>query len=99
MYIVLALIVAAAIGIAAHLVLPGRHLRGVTLSTAIAVGSAAVVYAAMTWIAGEQSVWTWVAAVAAPAAIAFAATAALSAVRRRRDAAELMRLGLEPAAR
>ncbi|WP_156762033.1 hypothetical protein [Microbacterium karelineae] len=92
MYILLALIVAAAAGTAAHFALPGRDLRGATLPAAIAVGSAAVIYAALTWTLGESSGWTWLIALIAPAAISVAATLAIVNARRRADAAERERL-------
>ncbi|WP_110588678.1 hypothetical protein [Microbacterium suaedae] len=92
MYILLALIVAAAVGTAAHFTLPGRDLRGSTLPAAIAVSSAAAIYAVSTWTLGEASVWTWVVSLIAPAVIAVGATLGIVAARRRADAAERERL-------
>lgn len=87
MYILLALIVAAALGTVAHFALPHRDRRGPVLTPAIQVASAAAVYAVCTWTLGEASMWTWLASLAGPVVIAVTATLWLSSARGRRDAA------------
>lgn len=94
MYILLALIAAAALGVGAHFLLPSRDLRGSTVTPAIAVGVAAAVYAVLTWILGEASVWTWVLSIVLPIVTAVLATLALTARRTRSDAALREELGI-----
>lgn len=92
MYILLALIVAAALGTAAHFALPHRDRRGPVLTPAIQVASAAVVYAVCTWTLGEANGWTWLASLVGPIVFAVAATLWLSAARVRHDEARRVEL-------
>ncbi|WP_029150972.1 hypothetical protein [Microbacterium indicum] len=89
MHILLALVFAAAVGAGLHYLLPARDLRGVLLAPAVAVGSAAAIYAGLTWVWGEASWLTWLSALVAPIAIAIAWLLVSTAVRRRSDAAFL----------
>ncbi|WP_221585236.1 hypothetical protein [Microbacterium sp. G2-8] len=94
MYILLALIVAAAVGVVAHFTLPGRELRGSLLAPSFAVASAAAIYAVLTWVLGESSGWTWAISLVAPAVLAVAGTLLVTRARRRRDAADRARLSI-----
>lgn len=93
MYILLALIAAAVLGIAVHFSVPRRSERGVILTPALCVATAAVVYSALTWLQwGEGNVWLWVVTLGAAVAVSVAVTAAVGIARARRDAAERERL-------
>lgn len=95
MYILLALIGAAVLGIAVHHLLPRRDLRGAALAPLVAVAAAAALYAALTWLGlGEDDVWQWVATLAGALVASLAVTALLTRARAARDAADRRRLGL-----
>lgn len=93
MYILLALIGAAALGIALHYALPHRGTRGVILTPGIAALVAAAVYAALTWLGwGEANIWLWVWTFAGSLVISAVVTVALGIARTRHDDAERRRL-------
>lgn len=93
MYIVLALIIAAALGIVLHFALPHRADRGVILTPGVAVAVAAAAYALLTWLQwGEGNVWLWIVTLAAAVVASGAVTVIVGARRARHDAAERRRL-------
>ncbi|QMU97701.1 hypothetical protein FVO59_11090 [Microbacterium esteraromaticum] len=95
MYILLALIAACSLGVALHFGMPRRELRGVAVTPAVATATTAAVYTIMQWMgAGEGDVWLWVVSIGAGLGLAAASTAALTAQRTRRDAAEKQSLGI-----
>lgn len=95
MYIVLALIAAAVLGIAAHFAAPHRQERGVILVPGVSVAVAAVVYAALTWLGwGEGNVWLWVATLGAAVVVSVVVALLVGIARSRHDAAERRRLGI-----
>jgi len=95
MYIVLALIAAAVLGIALHFSLPHRADRGVILTPGISVAAAAAVYALLTWLQwGEANLWLWVVTLIAAGAVSAVATIVIGSRRTSRDAAERKRLGI-----
>lgn len=95
MYILLALIAAAAIGVGLHFLLPHRGERGALLTPGAAVATAAAVYSALTWAQwGEDNIWLWGATLVACAAAAAAVTVFVGARRTRRDAEARRRAGI-----
>jgi len=95
MYILLALIAACALGIAVHFLLPERELRGAALVPGIATALAAIVYTGLQWAGlAETSIWLWLASVVGSVVLAGAAGAAITASRRRSDAAKKAALGI-----
>lgn len=95
MYILLALVGACALGIAAHFVLPGRELRGVVVTPAIATAAAAVLYTALQWAGvGEGDALLWLVSVLGAVVVAVVATLAIVASRRRSDAVAQAALGI-----
>ncbi|WP_105565396.1 hypothetical protein [Microbacterium halophytorum] len=95
MYILLALIAAAAIGIGLHFLLPHRDERGAVLTPGVAVAVAAAAYSGLTWAQwGEGNVWLWVVTLVASAAAAAAVTFVLASRRTRHDAEERRRAGI-----
>lgn len=95
MLILLALIAAAALGIAVHYTLPHRSTRGVALAPAVATATAAVVYTALQWAGqGEGSVWLWVASIGLPVVASCVVVGALSRARLAHDQRERVRLNI-----
>lgn len=95
MYILLAIIAGAVIGAGVHLGVKDRAARGVLLSGAVGAASAAVLYAACTWLGlGEANVWTWVISIAGSAVLALGVTVAVTRTRLAHDARERVRLGI-----
>ncbi|WOQ70313.1 hypothetical protein RYJ27_03630 [Microbacterium limosum] len=95
MFIVLALVVAAAIGLALHWGMPGRDLRGAAVAPLFAAGVAGVVWTALTWAGlSEADLLLWLIGLAVPAALTVAFVAALTRVRSAHDARERARLGI-----
>lgn len=93
MQILLALIVGAGLGIAAHFSVAGRDTRGSVLAPMIGAVVGGAVWLALTWAGlGIDSPWIWVASFAAPAIVVFPALIALTRVRRSRDERERKRL-------
>jgi hypothetical protein len=95
MQIVLALLIAAAIGAGVHFLLPHRSTRGVVLAPMIAAAVGGIVWTALTWAGlGIDNPWIWLAAVIAPIVVTVPAVLLISAARVRGDARERTRLGL-----
>jgi hypothetical protein len=95
MQIVLALLIAAAIGAGVHFLLPHRSTRGVVLAPMIAAAVGGVVWTALTWAGlGIENPWIWLAAIVAPIVVTVPAVLLISAARVRGDARERARLGL-----
>lgn len=95
MYILLALIAACSLGVVLHFLLPGRDLRGAAVTPAIATAASAAIYTGMQWAGiAETSFWLWLASTAGALALAGVATVALTASRRRSDAAAKQALGI-----
>lgn len=95
MYILLALIAACVLGIAAHFALPGREVRGVALTPALATALSAIAYTGLQWLGiGEDSIWLWLASVIGAVVVAAAVAATISGVRRRTDAEAKTALGI-----
>ncbi|MEZ3158229.1 hypothetical protein AB1K56_15025 [Microbacterium sp. BWR-S6Y] len=88
MQILLGLLVGAVIGLAAHVALPGRDLRGAALAPFAGAAAAAVAWTALTWTGLGDSPLVWVVAVLAPAATVFALIPLVSRARRARDDAD-----------
>ncbi|MBA8817326.1 putative membrane protein YeaQ/YmgE (transglycosylase-associated protein family) [Microbacterium halimionae] len=86
MDILLAFILGATLGLAAHFVLPGRHLRGAALMPLVGSVTGGAVWLALTWLGlTSASFLLWAAAVVVPAAVVFAATVLLTRSRVARD--------------
>ncbi|MFJ4224606.1 hypothetical protein [Microbacterium sp. NPDC089695] len=95
MYILLALIGACALGIAAHFAVPGRELRGVALTPAIATAVSAIAYTGLQWLGlAEDNILLWLASVLGAVVVAAIATALIVAIRRRTDAEAKAALGI-----
>ncbi|OZD46327.1 hypothetical protein CH252_21995 [Rhodococcus sp. 06-1477-1B] len=95
MQILLGLILGAVIGLAAHVALPHRHLRGAALAPLAGAAAAAIVWTTSTWVGlGVDSPVLWIVAVLAPAVTAFALVTLLSRSRVARDNADRARLGV-----
>jgi len=93
--ILLGLIVGAVVGLAAHVVLPHRQLRGAALAPFAGAASAAIVWTALTWAGlGIDSPVLWLVVVLAPVATTFSLVPALSRARLNRDAADRAELGI-----
>lgn len=95
MYILLALVGACALGIGLHFLLPGRELRGVVVTPAIATAASGAIYTLMQWAGvAETDVWLWVASAGGGLLLALAATALITGIRRAADARTAQRLGI-----
>lgn len=95
MYILLALIAACALGIGVHYLIPDRTLRGVAVVPAIATAASALIYTVMQWSGiGQENGWLWLVSIGGALVIAAVAGFALTASRRRSDAAKRAALGI-----
>lgn len=95
MYILLAIIAACALGIAVHFAVPSRDLRGLAVAPAVATAVAAAGYTVGQWSGlGEDSLWLWLIAIGGGLVLSVVATVALTAIRRRSDAAQRVALGI-----
>ena len=95
MLILLALIFAAAAGIAVHFLLPKRSTRGAALAPLVSTAVAAVLYTSMTWLGlTENNPLLWAIALIAPVLITVIFIGALSRARDAHDARERIRLHL-----
>lgn len=95
MLIVLALVAAAAIGLALHFTLPLRGTRGVALAPLLESAIAALIYTSLTWLGlAESNPWLWVAAIAIPAAVTAVVVFVVSRARAAHDERERVRLKL-----
>ena len=93
MQILLAFIVGAVIGAAAHFLVPGRGTRGVALGPVIGAAAAGLVWMIVTWAGvGLDSPWLWLSAFVAPAVVAYPALVILSRTRTAHDARERAQL-------
>jgi hypothetical protein len=95
MEIALALVIAAAIGIAVHFALPHRQSRGAVIAPMTAAAAGAVAWMALTWAGlGTDNPWIWLASVVVPAAVSAALVLIVGRARVRGDLHERARLGL-----
>lgn len=95
MLIVLALVAAAAIGLALHFALPLRDTRGVALAPLLEAATAALIYTSLTWLGlAEDNPWLWVASIAIPAVVTAVVVFVVSRARAARDDRERIRLKL-----
>lgn len=95
MLILLALVVAVALGIAMHYGTPDPHGRGVVLVPAISTATAAVVWGSMTWMGfAESNFWIWLASVVIPIVVTYPTALWIARSRMSRDVAERARLGV-----
>ena len=70
MQILIALIIGAAIGIAAHLQVPHRQTRGAAVIPVLGTIAAGVAWLALTWAGiGIDSLWPWLSAFVVPAVV------------------------------
>jgi hypothetical protein len=77
----------ALLGVAARLVVPGRHSSGSVLVPAIGTAASAIVWVALTWLGmAWDGGWIWVAALACAALSAVAAAMLIARSRDRSDA-------------
>jgi len=87
--ILLAFIVGAVIGAAAHFLVPGRGTRGVALGPLLGAAAAGLVWMILTWAGvGLDSPWLWLSAFVAPAVVTFPALMILTRARTAHDARE-----------
>ncbi len=92
MQILLAFIVGAAIGAAAHFALPDRSTRGPALAPILGALIGGVVWLILTWAGlGIDSPWLWLASFAAPV-LTFPAISLLTRLRLAHDERERVRL-------
>jgi membrane protease YdiL (CAAX protease family) len=95
MLIVLAIVIGATLGAAAHFALPQRGLRGVAVGPLLGTALAALAWMILTWAGqGPDSLWTWLATIAAPAVLVPVALRTLSGRRASDDANERAALGI-----
>ncbi|KAA9110263.1 hypothetical protein [Microbacterium rhizomatis] len=93
MQILLALIVGAVFGIAAHYAAPGRDTRGVAVGPVIGAIVGGVVWLIFTWAGvGIDNPWIWLVSFIAPFPIVYPILRVLGGVRRARDTRERARL-------
>lgn len=94
MQILLAFLFGAAVGGLVHLTLPGRGTRGVALVPIAGAVIGGAVWLALTWAGLKvDDGWLWVWSLAAPFVL-YPLVVALTAMRRRHDKAERIRLHL-----
>jgi len=95
MQILLAFIVGAVFGVAAHYTAPGRETRGVALAPMIGAAAGGLVWLILTWAGlGIDNPWIWLVSFAVPFLVAYPAVAVLARVRTAHDARERARLGI-----
>lgn len=93
MQILLAFIVGAAIGAAAHFLVPGRGTRGVALGPTLGAFSAGLVWMILTWTGvGLDSPWLWLSAFIAPIVVTYPTLVILARTRTAHDARERAQL-------
>lgn len=94
MQILLGVILGAVVGLAAHVALPHRSLRGAALAPLAGAAAAAFVWTALTWAGlGVDSPILWIVAVLAPAITSFVLVTLVSRARVARDEVDRVRLG------
>ncbi len=95
MHILLAFIVGAVVGIAAHFAVPARQTRGVALLPVLGALSGGLAWMVLTWAGlGIDNILLWLSALVIPAAATFPVGLWLTRVRISRDQRERARLGL-----
>lgn len=93
MQILLALIVGAAIGTAAHFLASGRPTRGTALGPVLGALVAGGAWMILTWTGvGLDSVWLWLSAFVVPAVVVYPVLVLLARSREANDARERARL-------
>ena len=93
MQILLALIIGAVIGTAAHFTVGGRSTRGVALAPILGAFVSAVPWLILTWLGvGVDTLWPWLSAIVLPVVVVFPTLTILARVRAARDEAEKKRL-------
>jgi uncharacterized membrane protein YeaQ/YmgE (transglycosylase-associated protein family) len=91
--ILLAFIVGAAIGAAAHFLVPGRPTRGVALGPVLGAVAAGLVWMILTWAGvGLDNPWLWLSAFVAPVAVTYPVLLILARTRTAHDARERAQL-------
>jgi uncharacterized membrane protein YeaQ/YmgE (transglycosylase-associated protein family) len=93
MQILLAFIIGAAIGAAAHFLVRGRSTRGVALAPIVGAFSAGLVWMILTWTGvGLDSPWLWLSAFVAPIVVTYPLLLILTRSRTAHDVRERARL-------
>lgn len=93
MQILLAFIVGAVIGIAAHYQVRGRSTRGVALGPVLGAFVAGLSWTILTWAGlGVDTPWPWIAMFVVPAAVVYPALVLLTRARLAHDERERARL-------
>lgn len=93
MQILLAFLVGAAIGAAAHFLVPGRSTRGVALGPILGAFAAGLVWMILTWAGvGLDSPWLWLSAFIAPIVVTYPVLLILARTRTAHDARERAQL-------
>ena len=93
MQILLAFIIGAAIGAAAHFLVQGRSTRGVALAPILGAFAAGLVWMILTWAGvGLDSPWLWLSALVAPIVVTYHVLLILARTRTAHDARERARL-------
>jgi uncharacterized membrane protein YeaQ/YmgE (transglycosylase-associated protein family) len=91
--ILLAFIIGAAIGAAAHFLVRGRSTRGVALAPIIGAFAAGLAWMILTWAGlGLDSPWLWLSALVAPLVVTYPLLVILARTRAAHDARERARL-------
>lgn len=93
MQILLAFIIGAAVGGAAHFLVRDRATRGAALAPVIGALAAGLVWMILTWAGvGLDSPWLWLSAFAAPVVVTYPVLVILARTRTAHDARERARL-------
>ncbi|KRA23769.1 hypothetical protein ASD65_04515 [Microbacterium sp. Root61] len=93
MQILLAFIVGAVFGIAAHYLAPGRETRGVALAPMIGAFVGGLVWLIFTWAGvGIDNPWIWIVSFAVPFVVVYPIVSMLARVRTAHDERERVRL-------
>ena len=93
MQILLAFLIGAAIGAAAHFLVRGRSTRGVALAPIVGAFSAGLVWMILTWTGvGLDSPWLWLSAFVAPIVVTYPLLLVLARTRTAHDDREKARL-------
>lgn len=92
MQILLGLLIGAAVGLAVHVALPARQLRGAALAPFTGAAAAGVVWTALTWAGLGDSPLVWVLAVVAPILTTVLLVSLVTRSRLARDTADRSQL-------
>jgi uncharacterized membrane protein YeaQ/YmgE (transglycosylase-associated protein family) len=93
MQILLAFIIGAAIGAAAHFLVRGRSTRGVALAPIVGALAAGLAWMLLTWTGvGLDSPWLWLSAFVAPIVVTYPVLLILARTRTAHDDRERARL-------